>query len=311
MNRRFLLALAGAVFFGLLSILAAKSYIQNKANQQRASEETEVVIATMDIPIGSEIGADQIAVVKYPKRLLPAEAIIKREEVVSRISVSAIPAKTPILTRYLASPGTLAGLSGVLKQGMRALSVRVDESSSVSGFVVPGSYVDVIAIMPPQIEGARQVSKVILQNVRVLAGGQQMQTRNDGKPALVNTVSLEVSPAQAEKLKLAENEGKLQLSIRNTTDQIVELTPGATRRDVLADEALERRATFGTRNNSYGATAAAAAPRPYTPMPASFPTIQIPANAAANASTTAKPAKLGPSVELIEGSKRTRVDILQ
>ena len=163
--------------------------------------------------------------------------------------------------------------------------------------------------MPPQIEGARHVSKVILQNVRVLAGGQQMQTRNDGKPALVNTVSLEVAPAQAEKLKLAENEGKLQLSIRNTTDQIVETTPGATRRDVLADEALERRATFGTRNN-YNATTAAAAPRAYAPMPAMYPTIQIPANAP-GAGTAAKPAKLGPSVELIEGSKRTRVDILR
>ncbi|NOT60363.1 MAG: Flp pilus assembly protein CpaB [Acidobacteria bacterium] len=307
MNRRFLLALAGAGFFGLLSILAAKSYIQNKANQQRAQEETEVVIATADIPIGTEIAPDQIAVVKYPKRLLSQEAIIKREEVVSRVTVAEIAAKTPILTRYLASPGTLAGLSGVLKQGMRAVSVRVDEASGVSGFVAAGTYVDVIAIMPPQMEGARQVSKVILQNVRVLAGGQQMQTRNDGKATLVNTISLEVAPAQAEKLKLAEHEGKLQLSIRNTTDQIVEHTPGATRRDVLADESLERRATFGTRNN-YGAANAAAAP--VRPMPAMFPTIQIPANAPANG-TAAKPVKVGPSVELIEGSKRTRVDILQ
>ncbi len=309
MNRRFLLALAGAGFFGLLSILAAKSYIQNKANQQRAQEETEVVIATADIPIGTEISADQIAVVKYPKRLLSAEAIIKREEVLSRVTVAEVAAKTPILTRYLASPGTLAGLSGVLKQGMRAVSVRVDEASGVSGFVAAGTYVDVIAIMPTQIEGARQVSKVILQNVRVLAGGQQMQTRNDGKATLVNTVSLEVAPAQAEKLKLAENEGKLQLSIRNTTDQIVETTPGATRRDVLADESLERRATFGTRNNYNGAPAAAAAPRPMPAMyPTTFPAIQIPANASAAAG---KPIKIGPSVELIEGSKRTRVDILQ
>ncbi len=307
MNRRFLLALAGAGFFGLLSILAAKSYIQNKANQQRAQEETEVVIATADIPIGTEISADQIAVVKYPKRLLSAEAIIKREEVLSRVTVAEVAAKTPILTRYLASPGTLAGLSGVLKQGMRAVSVRVDEASGVSGFVAAGTYVDVIAIMPPQIEGARQVSKVILQNVRVLAGGQQMQTRNDGKATLVNTISLEVAPAQAEKLKLAEHEGKLQLSIRNTTDQIVETTPGATRRDVLADESLERRAAFGTRNNNYGGApnSNAAAPRP---MPAMFPTIQIPANAPAVAG---KPIKVGPSVELIEGSKRTRIDILR
>ena len=115
MNRRFLLALAGAGFFGLLSIMAAKSYIQNKANQQRAQEETEVVIATADIPIGTEIAADQIALVKYPKRLLPQEAIIKREEVVSRVTISEIPAKTPILARYLASPGTLAEIKATAR----------------------------------------------------------------------------------------------------------------------------------------------------------------------------------------------------
>src|SRR5581483_2879810 len=185
MNKRFLIALAGAFFFGFLSILAARNYMQSRVQEQRAQELTDVVIATSDIPIGTEIGPQQIAVVKYPKTLLSPEAMINKQEVISRVTISEIPAKTPILKRQLASPGTLAGLSGILKQGMRAVAVRVDESSSVSGFVVPGSYVDVIAIMQPQIDGAKPVSKVILQNVRVLTGGQQMQSKNDGKPTLV------------------------------------------------------------------------------------------------------------------------------
>jgi pilus assembly protein CpaB len=305
MNKRFLIALAGALFFGFLSILAARNYMQSRVQEQRAQEMTDVIIATADIPIGTEIGPQQVAIVKYPKSLLSPEAMINKQEVISRVTISEIPAKTPILKRQLASPGTLAGLSGILKPGMRAVAVRVDESSSVSGFVVPGSYVDVIAIMQPQIDGAKPVSKVILQNVRVLTGGQQMQTKNDGKPTLVNTVSLEVTPAQAEKLKLAEAEGRLQLSIRNTTDQIVETTPGATKRDVLADVALEKRATIGTR----GGGGYSEPPRQLPPIPASYQQITIPANAPATAPQ--KPARVGPLIELIEGSKRTRVEVLQ
>jgi pilus assembly protein CpaB len=302
MNKRFLIALAGAFFFGFLSILAARNYMQSRVQEQRAQEMTDVVIATSDIAIGTEIAPQQVAIVKYPKSLLSPEAMVDKKEVISRVTVSEIPAKTPILKRQLASPGTLAGLSGILKQGMRAVAVRVDESSSVSGFVTPGSYVDVIAIMQPQIDGAKPVSKVILQNVRVLTGGQQMQTKNDGKPTLVNTVSLEVTPAQAEKLKLAEAEGRLQLSIRNTTDQIVETTPGATKRDVLSDVALEKRATIGTR------TGGPEPARPLTPIPASYQQINIPANAPTPA---AKPTRIGPLIELIEGSKRSRVEVLQ
>jgi Flp pilus assembly protein CpaB len=137
----------------------------------------------------------------------------------------------------------------------------------------------------------------------VLTGGQQMQSKNDGKPTLVNTISLEVTPAQAEKLKLAEAEGRLQLSIRNTTDQIVETTPGATKRDVLADVALEKRSTIGTRNGGSVEPA-----RQLPPIPASYQQIAIPASAPA---TPAKPTRVGPLIELIEGSKRTRVEVLQ
>jgi pilus assembly protein CpaB len=304
MNKRFLIALAGAVFFGLLSIMAAKTYLQNKVETRIAQEEAVLVVAATDIPIGTQISAAQIREERYPRRLFPQEAMLKKEEVVGRVTINEIPAKTPVLSRNLASPGSLAGLQGILKQGMRAVSVRVDESSSVSGFVIPGSYVDIIAIMQPQTDGAKPVSKVILQNVRVLSGGQKMQASNDGKPSLVNTVSLEVTPPQAEKLKLAETEGRLQLSIRNTTDQIFEPTPGATRRDVLNDIALERRALEGSR----GGAAAAARPAPAIP-PFYQPVVNTPV-AASPAAAPAKPVKTGPAIELIEGSKRTRVEMI-
>ncbi|HKX26518.1 MAG TPA: Flp pilus assembly protein CpaB [Blastocatellia bacterium] len=309
MNRRFLLALAGAIFFGVVSIYAAKIYLVKQVNvrfsEQTAQQETEVVMAAVDIPLGSKIEESQISVNKYPKRLLPEGPVLKREEVIGRVAMAEITARTPILERQLSIPGAQAGLPGIMATGMRAVSVRVDEASSVGGFVVPGAYVDIIAILQPQVDGGRQVSKVILQKIRVLAGGQQMQNKTDGKPALVNTVTLEVTPNQAEKLKLAEAEGRLQLSIRNAADQVVEETRGATRRDVINDVALEKRSTERNLNGNGGE----GVPRPAPAPPVS--NIHLggfnPAPAPVKPAPTAAPRPQ--TIELIQGSKRSQVEM--
>lgn len=302
MNRRFLLALAGAVFFGLLAIMAAKNYLETKADQKIAQTETNVVIAKTEIPRGTKIGPEHIIVERYPKRLLPEGAMVKKDEVIGRVAYLDIASRTLILDRQLAGLGAQPGLSGITSPGMRSVSVRVDEASGVAGFIAPETYVDVIAIMQPQLEGAKSVSKVILQKVKVLAGGQKMETKSDGKAALVNTVTLEVTPAQAEKLKLAEAEGRLQLSIRNGIDQIIEKTPGATKRDVLNDVALENRAREGTRD-AFGAPARPSqAPPPIT--------LNLNQNQPATTPPTVKIISREKSIELIEGSKRTRIEVV-
>ena len=229
--------------------------------------------------------------------------MLKREEVIGRVAFTDVPAKTVILDKQLAGLGAQPGLSGITTPGMRSVSVRVDEASSVAGFVAPETYVDVIAIMQPQLEGARPVSKVILQKVKVLAGGQRTETKSDGKAALVNTVTLEVTPGQAEKLKLAEAEGRLQLSIRNTTDQIMETTRGATKRDVLNDIALENRSREGTRDGHGGSAKPSATP----------PTINMNINGLNPPVTTPPTVRVisrEKSIELIEGAKRTRVEMV-
>jgi pilus assembly protein CpaB len=307
MNKRFLLALAGAVFFGLVSIYAAKFYLEQRVTQAKLQQETGVVIASTDIPLGTKIEAQHITVVRYPKELLPDQAMVQESEVIGRVSIADIPARTPVLGRQLSGLGAQPGLSGVTPTGMRAVSVRVDEASSVAGFVSPGTYVDVIAIMQPQLDGARQVSKVILQKVRVLAGGQQMKNSAEGKPALVNTVTLEVTPSQAEKLKLAEAEGRLQLSIRNATDLVIETTPGATRRDVLNDVALEQRAVEGVRNGS-GRPGGSAVPAATPPVwNINLGGAGAAGNSTAPVTPPKKSAPAGPTIELIEGAKRSRV----
>jgi len=302
MNRRFLLALAGAIFFGLLAILAARSYVSNKVRSDIAQTETNVVIAKTEIARGTKIGPEHIVVERYPKRLLPEGAMVRKDEVVGRVAFTDVPAKTLILDKQLAGLGSLPGLSGITAPGMRSVSVRVDEASSVAGFVTPETYVDVIAIMQPQLEGARPVSKVILQKVKVLAGGQKTETKSDGKAALVNTVTLEVTPGQAEKLKLAEAEGRLQLSIRNGIDQIIEPTRGATKRDVLNDIALENRSREGTRDGYGSAPKGGQSPPPIT--------LNVNPNQPVTTPPTVKIISREKSIELIEGAKRTRVEMV-
>jgi pilus assembly protein CpaB len=299
MDRRFWMAVAGALCCGLLLTRATQHYLQTTLTERSAEELTEVVVALSDIPLGSEIEPGQVGLVKYPKNLISSESVFDKQTVVRRVVLAEIPALTPVLNRHLAAPGTPLGLGGLLKPGWRAVAVRVDETSGnvelneTNGY--PGSYVDVIAIMVPPVENAKPVSKMILQNIRVLAGGNSSQTR---KTVWGKVVWLEVTPAQAEKLKLAEAEGRLQLSIRNATDRLVEMTPGATRRDVLADAALEERAALEpTRKSSALRTSP---PRLTLPKVTSTP---------AAPGTTPPVEKNGPSVELIEGRKRTRIEI--
>jgi pilus assembly protein CpaB len=294
MNKRFVIALVGAAVFGLLAILVAQNYLQQQIREKAQQDVTQVVIATADIPIGTTIAAQQVRTENYPRSLIPEGALTKTEAVVERVAITDIAAKTPILARYLAAPGSPPGPAGQLQPGMRAVSVRVDEASSVAGFALAGNYVDVIVIIQPPVPDAKPVAKTILQNIKVLANGQQTQTRADGKPMLSNTVTLEVTPAQAERIKLAESEGKLQLAIRNSTDRLIGSTPGYTKTEVLDDPGLIARSTGGAHREA--------------PPPRATPTIPpLQVVRAASASPTPIPRQLV-TVELIEGSKRSKLE---
>jgi pilus assembly protein CpaB len=301
MNRRFLLALAGAIFFGLLAIMAAKNYLSARVSKEIAETETPVIISKTEIMRGTKIGPEHIVVERYPKRLRPDGAMVSKDAVIGRVAFTDVPARTVILDKQLAGLGAQPGLSGITAPGLRSVSVRVDEASGVAGFIAPETYVDVIAIMQPQLEGAKEVSKVILQRIKVLAGGQNKETKSDGKAALVNTVTLEVTPEQAETLKLAEATGRLQLSIRNGIDQIIEKTRGKTRRDVLNDIALEYRSREGTQTGG--------APQKAGPTPPPI-TLNVNPNQPVSTTPTVRVISREKSIELIEGSKRTRVEIV-
>jgi pilus assembly protein CpaB len=122
------------------------------------------------------------------------------------------------MSTKLADRESGGGLPIVIPEGMRALSVRVDEVIGVAGFVMPGTRVDVLLTITPRQGDQQPITRIILQNIQTLASGQTIQRDANGTPQTVSVVTLLVTPDQAERLTLAANEGRIQLALRNTLD---------------------------------------------------------------------------------------------
>ncbi len=239
MQNRLKIALVVAVFFGLIAaygIYNFLSYKQKETDSLRASNQ-EIVVAAQDIPPGTTINEEvikkgMIKTTPWPKNSIPVGAFSSPQQVVGKINRVKILANEPILESRLAGEG--AGLTVRLEAGKRALAVRVDEIIGVSGFIVPDDRVDVILTTTPL--GANQdakVSKIVLQNKRVLSVAQSTEQK-DGKPQLARSITLEVTPDEAEKLSLASQEGQIVLALRGLGDDSETRTIGSNKRDLLS-----------------------------------------------------------------------------
>jgi pilus assembly protein CpaB len=208
-----------------------------------------------------------------------------------------IAAREPITEARLAPEGTAAGLSAVIPEGYRAMTVKVDDAAGISGFIMPGSLVDVVVTIDPQgMSHQDPVSKIVLQNIKVLANGQNIdKPENEREANSVKAVTLQVTPEQAEKLALAATEGKLQLVMRNQVDQGDEQTPGVNKRNLLGGEAAQPVPDPGAlkseqpKQENKPARRAAPAAKPAAAAPAPQPTPRA-------------------SVEMIEGAKKRNVE---
>ena len=186
-----------------------------------------VVVATADLTMGAEIKAEDLKVAQFPDKGAPEGAYSRIEEVVGRGVVVNIVRNEPILPAKLASKEAGSGLPPVIPEGMRAVSVRVNEVIGVAGYVLPGTRVDVLATASPTSQQQDTTAKLILSNVQVLTAGTRMeQDQEKGKPMQVTVVTLLVYPEQSERLALASSEAKIQLALRNPLDQGAPETPG-------------------------------------------------------------------------------------
>jgi pilus assembly protein CpaB len=297
-NKRLIIAVLAAVVFGLVAAVSVSRYLASA--QAYTKNLNNVVIAKVEIPVGSRIIAEQLTVAQFPRSVAPDGVFNKVDEnLIGRVAVTRIAAREPVTESRLAPIGSAAGLSSVIPEGYRAMNVRVDDVVGISGFIMPGALVDIVVVIEPA-EGANRerVSKIVLQNIKVLANGQNLdKPKNEKEAERVKTVTLQVTPDQAEKLALASSEGRLQLVMRNSIDQGDEVTAGATKRTLLSGERALPVPEPGLNGKDAPRATAVRRPRPR------------PAVAAEPArTTTAAPAPERPSVEVIEGSKKKNVD---
>jgi pilus assembly protein CpaB len=212
----------GGLAYGTYNVIT-----NNKAPKAAEMPTDGVVVATGDLALGAELKTADLVVVKFPKGQAPEGAFSRVEDVVGRGVISPMVKNEIVLSAKLASKEGGVGLPPVIPEGMRALSVRVNEVIGVAGYVLPGARVDVLATASPTDAHADMTTKVILSNVQVVTAGTRLeQDKEKGTPMQVTVVTLLVFPEQAERLALASTEGKIQLALRNPLDQGAPETPG-------------------------------------------------------------------------------------
>src|SRR5262245_25483005 len=237
-NKRLIIALLAAVTFGLIAAVSVKQYLLSAQTFNRTND---VVVAKVDIPVGSRIIPEQLVVAQFPADVTPDGAISTIDDkLIGRVVTTALSPREPVIESKLAPVGSTGGLSAVIPEGYRAMAVKVDDVVGVSGFIMPGTLVDiVVVIQPPKGSGNDEtISKIVLQNIKVLASGQNIDKPKDGREPDrgVRAVTLQVTPEQAEKLALASSEGTLQLVMRNSIDQADEQTHGANKSTLLSGD---------------------------------------------------------------------------
>lgn len=234
-NPKAIAMLVLSVIIGLGATILAAGWI---ARQGQAAS-TKIVVAATDIQLGSRLNSQMLNTVDWPSASMPPGSLSDAKALEDRVVKTSVLRGEPILDAKLAPVGTKGGLSAVIPEGKRAMTVRVNDVIGVAGFALPGNYVDIVVNTQLETDGARgdkQISKIVLEHILVLAVAQEAN-RDETKPKVVNAVTLEVTPEQAEKLDLARSVGTLSLVLRNQVDKIGVETRGVMKRQLLAGKA--------------------------------------------------------------------------
>lgn len=216
------LALAAAASISLFN------YLKGQEKMVKGAVATEnVIVASVEIPVGTAINTTHLKTAAWPAANMPQGAFTAAEQVVGRQTLDRIMPGDPVTELKLIPREGVGGiLTYKIPEGHRAMTVAVDQVSGVAGFITPGSMVDIV--LTTTVPGAAQpVSKIVLQNVPVLAIAQMVEQQKDGQAVVVPTVTMDVTPEDAEKLAIASSQGKLQLVLRRAGDKDLAKTTGA------------------------------------------------------------------------------------
>lgn len=255
---RAVLFLTVAVLFAVGTAVVFTRYMDARTAALRVPTD-RVVVAAVDIPVAEPLKAEWLTVIDWPRLSRPAGAVEDPASLVGKVAHTPITKGEAVLPTKLASTQGKSGLAALLPPGTRAVSVRVDDVVGVAGFVHPGDRVDVVVTIQPRNDGLF-ASKVILQNIPVLAVGQDLEHRGreSERAAPATVATLQVTPEESEVLALAASRGKLLLALRSASDTGVTVTRGIVPPALLA--ATAEPATAAPRPVRVAAKAKAAAP---------------------------------------------------
>ena len=237
-NYRGIIMFLVALFAAVGAVLIGAKWLQ-----QRSTQVNQVAVATQEINMGQKLTGNMFKLVSWPANIMPPASFSDLKKLDGRVTEAALQVGEPVLATKLAPEGSLGGLSAVIAEGKRAITVRVNDVVGVAGFALPGNFVDII-VNTQKEEGSgnnkntKEISKIVLEHILVLAVAQEAG-RDETTPKVVNAVTLEVSPEQAEMIDLARSIGDLSLVLRNQSDIINAKTEGVTKNSLLEfDEPL-------------------------------------------------------------------------
>lgn len=233
-ERRYTMVLYGALVVAGLATFGAYRMLGSMRAESRVPTQP-VVIVTKDIPEGVALDRVALATRNWPVATVPVGAISSIDSAVGRVTRVAIFNGEAVVPGRLAPVGASAGLEQKIAPGTRAMAVRINDVAGISGLLQPNSRVDVLVTLAEDANNRdTQMAKLFMENMRVLSVGTEVQRDADGKPNNATTVTLGVTPQEAEQLAVAMNKGSIQLVLRGYGDPDTVRTQGATSKDVLA-----------------------------------------------------------------------------
>ncbi len=230
-----------AVVFGVLAVFVAQVWLNNQANKQARNRETTrpvatrtIVVAKQPLRFGVALTKEMLSEVPWPENAMPAGAFARIDDVLGqgkRVVLTAIEPNEPVLSLKITGPGQRATLSALVRDGMKAVTIRVNDVEGVGGFVQPGDHVDVV--LTRQKDKGEASSQIVLQDARVLAVDQRSDERT-AKAAVPKSVTLEVDTVNAQKLWLAASVGNLSLLLRKAGETAAAPTRQVTLKDLAS-----------------------------------------------------------------------------
>ena len=216
-TNRLLVGLGVAVVIALLFSTYVYRQFKQASNVQTVATQP-LVVASAPLQLGARLDANNLRVISWPSNKPVAGMFTRIEDCANRAVITPLAENEPVLESKLAPKESGAGLPATIPEGMRAITVAVNDVVGVAGFVTPGTMVDVLVTGQMPGQANNKITRTILENVRVLAAGQKIEQDREGKPQTVPVITLLVTPDDATKLTMGSTEGKIQLALRNTID---------------------------------------------------------------------------------------------